>query len=263
LGIMVSSAAVGFYNVAWSLHTATYSLTYSLGQVLFPTFSHLQGLGQREQSSRMVVRATWLLGICSMGLYVPLFVFAQDLMVLWVGPEVAANSASVLRVLALAGMVASLFIVPNFFLMGIGKTTWLAWEAFAQGVITVGVSLALIPSLGLNGAAWGIFASTLSHLTFTYLVWAQFLREWIPGRVFFPMVGGLVAAAMTLALTLYSLRQALTWSPNWITLIGAYGLCVILTAGVVVLLDGALPDGRSRRQEMLALLVKLIPLGRR
>lgn len=259
LGIMVSAAAVGYYNVAWGLHTATYSLTYSLGQVLFPTFSHLQGLGQREQSCRMVVRAIWLLGVCSMGLYVPLFVFARDLLVLWVGPEVAAYSAGVLRVLALAGMVASLFIVPNFYLMGIGKTMWLAWEAFMQGAITVGVSLVLIPSLGLNGAAWGIFASTLSHLTFIYLVWVRSLREWIRGRVFFPMLGGLLVTATTLALALSSLRQVLTWTPNWITLIGAYGLCVIVTIGVIALVDGALPDGKSRRQEALTLFARLVP----
>lgn len=262
LGILVSAAAVGYYNVAWGLHVATYSLTYSLGQVLFPTFSHLQGLGQREQSCRMVVQATWLLGILSIGLYVPLFVFARDLLGLWVGPAVAANALGVLRVLALAGMVASLFVVPSFYLMGIGKTTWLAWEAFMQGAITVGVSLALIPSLGLNGAAWGVLASTLSHLTFIYLVWARFLREWISGRVFFSMLAGLLVTAVTLVLTLSSLRQALAWTPTWITLIGTYGLCAILTISLVALVDGALPGGKSRRQETQALIAKLIPQGR-
>ena len=176
-GILTSTAAVGFYNIAWSLHVATYSLISALGQVLFPTFSHLQGLGRREQSSRVIVQATWSLGILSAGLYVPLFVFAKDLLMLWVGPEVANPAYGVLRVLAVAGLVASLFIVSNFYLMGIGMTKWLAWLAFAQGAITLLVSLILIPSLGLHGAAWGILVSTLSHMTFLYLTWKRFLRE--------------------------------------------------------------------------------------
>ena len=259
LGILTSTAAVGFYNIAWSLHVATYSLISALGQVLFPTFSHLQGLGRREQSSRVIVQATWSLGILSAGLYVPLFVFAKDLLMLWVGPEVANPAYGVLRVLAVAGLVASLFIVSNFYLMGIGMTKWLAWLAFAQGAITLLVSLILIPSLGLHGAAWGILVSTLSHMTFLYLTWKRFLREWINGRAFLSMLVGLLVSGVALALILTSLRDAITWSPTWITLIPAFGACTVGTMGTLILVDGPLPGGRLRRRGVIELLVRLLP----
>ena len=259
LGILISATAVGLYNVAWSVHVAAFSLITALGQVLFPTFSHLQGLGRHEQSSRIILQATWSLGILSAGLYVPLFVFAQDLLTLWVGPAVAWPAHGVLQVLALAGLVASLFIVPNFYLMGIGVTKWLAWLAFLQGTITLLVSLLLIPSLGLNGAAWGVLASTLTHLVFVFLTWRYFLREWIRGRVFFSLFAGILVMSVGMGLILSVVRQAIHWTPTWVTFILAYGLCAGATVGAVVLTDALLPGGRSRRQEAKGLFVRLIP----
>ncbi len=259
LGILISTAAVGFYNVAWSVHVAVFSLVTALGQVLFPTFSHLQGLGRHEQSSRIIVQAAWSLGILSAGLYVPLFVFAQDLLTLWVGPAVAVPAHGVLQVLALAGLVASLFIVPNFYLMGIGMTKWLAWLAFLQGAITLLVSLLLIPSLGLNGAAWGVLASTLSHLVFIFLTWRNFLREWIREQEFFSIFAGILVISVGTGLILSVVRQTINWTPTWLTLVIAYGLCASATVSAVMLADALLPGGKLRRQEVKALIARFIP----
>lgn len=259
LGILISTTAVGFYNLALTLHSAVFLLIASLGQVLFPTFSHLHGLSRREQSGRIFVQALWALGILAVGLYVSLFAFAHDVLLLWVGSQVADTAYGVLRVIAVAGMAAALFIVPSTWLMGVGKTKWLAWESFLQGGITVVVSLILIPRFGLDGAAWGILLSILANVPFTYLIWRDFLREWIEGKSFLSMLLDLFATGVIMSLILATIRQAVVWQPTWLTLAVAYGLCSILTMGVAVLSDRLLPGSRARQRGTLEVVVRLVP----
>ncbi len=261
LGILTSTVAVGFYNVAWALHSAVYLLIAAFGQVLFPTFSHLYGQGRRNQASQIVVQAIWLLGVLAVGLYVPLFVFAKDILWLWVGADVAQAAAGVLRVIALAGMSASLFIVPSTLLMGVGQTRWLAWEAILQGGITVGISLILIPHFGLDGAAWGVLVSMLATVPFFYLTWKNYLRESVDGRSFFTRLLSILGSGVLISLIADACREIFyfAWTPTWVTLILSYGLFASGTILIVIVLDRILPGGYARWQSLQALIIRALP----
>ena len=259
LGVLLPIATVGFYNVSFQLVAAVYSLTYKVGQVLFPAVSHLQGQAREEQAARLTVQANWVLSTLAIAGFVPLFVFANDLLLLWVGAEFASNATVVLRIMVLATMMSCLFTLHHFFLLGTARTNWLAAMAFAQGLVSFTVSALLIPRLGLVGAGWGMASGTFAHVTVLILMWRRLFRSWFSAEVYFSatfsqcVVGGLVATGLLL------IREAFVWSPHWVSLGVAAVVCSVVSGLVIVSVDSLLPGGSERRRSLLRLSSTMFP----
>jgi O-antigen/teichoic acid export membrane protein/SAM-dependent methyltransferase len=259
LGILLPVATVGFYSVGYTLVSMVYSAAYKVGQVLFPAVSQMQGQARDEQAARLVVQANWILTTLSIAGFIPLVVFAYDFLYLWIGPDFAANTTGVLRILAIGVAAACLFAIPNFYLLGTGRSRWLAAMSFAQGIITLVVSALLIPRLGLAGAGWGLTSGTVVHVTVLILMWKRIFRVWIPARVYLSATFGQYVVGAILAVSLTLLRSAIAWSPNWVLLGGAWLVCAAFAGITMVIIDSALPGGAERRRLLLRLSVVMVP----
>jgi len=259
LAVLLPIATVGFYNVSFQLVAAMYSLTYKVGQVLFPAVSHMQGQAREEQAARLTVQANWVLSSLAIAGFVPLFVFADDLLLLWVGADFASNAAGVLRIMVIATMLSCLFTLHHFFLLGTARTNWLAAMAFVQGILSFAVSGLLIPKLGLTGAGWGMASGTAIHVTVLILMWRRIFRKWFSAQVYFSatfsqcFVGALVAAG------LLAVREGIVWSPHWASLgVGGFA-CAVVSGVVIVTFDSLLPGGTDRRRLLLKLGSTMFP----
>jgi O-antigen/teichoic acid export membrane protein len=259
LGGLLTVATVGFYNVSFQLVAAMYSLTYRVGQVLFPAVSHMQGQAREEQAARLTIQANWILSTLAIAGFVPLFVFADDLLLLWVGADFAANVAAVLRIMVIATMLSCLFTVHNFFLLGTARTNWLAAMAFVQGIVSFVASALLIPKLGLSGAGWGMASGTLVHITVLVLMWKRFFQNWFSVQVYFSATFSQCFVGILVAMAFLTIRKEVMWSPHWVSL-GVAGLfCALLSGIVIVTVDGLLPGGSERRRLLLKLSSTMVP----
>jgi O-antigen/teichoic acid export membrane protein len=253
LGWLISAAAVGFYSVAWNLASRVYAVAYSLGQVLFPMVSTLTGQDRRRESHRIVFLASWLLTALSICLLVPLVVLARDVLLIWLGPVYAANSFTLLRLISVSAVVTSAFIVPSFFLLGVGETKWLALMSTIQGTITIAFSLILIPRFGLNGAAWGVAVATVAHIMTIILMWTRFFKEDICRAVYFSNSFANTVVGIVFAVVLSVARDTLGGQLGLIPLgLAAVGLSV-LTLAAIILTSSMLPGWFDRHELLVAL----------
>lgn len=258
LGISLPVATVGYYNIGYQVVTLVYLIAYKVGQVMLPAVSHLQGQGREDAAARHTVRATWLCSLLGVSLITAVICLAHDFLRLWVGAAMAREASPTLQVLALHTAFSLAFAVPNFYLLGTGRSIWLAGMAFVQGAVTFGTAWLLLPEYGLIGAAWGVLTGTAVHITMLVLVWVRIMRVWLPGRVYFSAVFGPVVAAIPTVLACLWLRARIGSAFNWPELFIAGGLCTGITGLGILAVDGLLPGGRERRadlRELVALVV--------
>ncbi len=260
LGVLLTVSTVGFFNVAVQVVGIIYLAAYKTGEVLFPAVSQMQGQLRDEEAARMVVQANWAITVLAISGFIPLIVFAHDLLLLWIGPDFAMNTAGLLRILAFGSAASCLFAIPSFYLLGIGKSKWLASMSFAQGIITFGVAALLIPHLGLAGAGWGTTLSTTVHISVLILMWKYIFRTWIPIRVYLSATFGQYGVGAAIAVGLMLLRDTFNWSPNWILLGAAGFLCALISATLIVLIDSFLPGGTERRRLLFKLGTARVPI---
>ncbi len=259
LGALLPISAVGFYNVSFQLASMVYLLTFRMGQVLFPAISQMQGQERDEEAIRLTIQANWILSMLSIAGLVPVAVFGHDLLFLWVGPEIADQAATLLRILTLGLAVSCLFPSHNFYLLGTGRASWLAIMSFVQGVITVVISWFLIPNLGLPGAGWGLTAGTITHVAVLMKMWKRFFRRTISLPVFISATFSQCLVGVCLAIGMIAIRREVIWSPHWISL-GCAGLaCSAFTGFTIFVLDGVLPGGKERRQLLVRISARLVP----
>ncbi len=253
LGVLLPVSTVGFYNVGVQVVGVIYLAAYKTGEVLFPAVSQMQGQLRDEEAARLVVQANWVITALAISCFVPMIVFAYDLLFVWIGLDFAVNTGGLLRILAFGAGASCLFAIPSFYLLGIGKSKWLALMSFIQGIITLVVAALLIPRVGLAGAGWGVTLSTVVHVTVLILMWKRIFRIWIPARVYFSATFGQYGVGAAIAIGLMLLRDTFTWSPSWISLGVAGFLCALISATIIACIDSVLPGGMQRRQLLLKL----------
>jgi len=257
LGVMLPTAAVGLYNIAQTLQVRAYLLVWKMAEVLFPAFSHMQGEGDRTRESRALLRATWLLSTLSVLVLGPLVVWAHDFLRLWMGADVAAGASGVLRVLALAGVIGSSVNASYFYLLGTGRTRWVAAMSLVNTIGVVCGSIALVPRLGLAGAGWGVLAGSLAQVVVTTVAWSRIFRGEVSLRsqlaTFYGpvVVGALVAEALT------QLRLAVVLEVGWARLLAGVAASDIVLA-VCVVGSSWLLLSRDQRQEDVAWATSLL-----
>jgi O-antigen/teichoic acid export membrane protein len=262
LGILLPVRTVGYYNIGSQVVNIGYMASYKVGQVLFPEVSHMQGRGDEGGAARLAVNASWLLTTLSAMIFVPLVVFAHDLLRLYLGMSMAENSTVVLRILAIGTAVGCTFAIPSFYLLGTGRSQWLAAMSLLYGVATLAGCLVLIPILGIAGAGWGMSAATVVHLGMLWVLWRRVLRVWIPGGTYAASVFGPLVLAALFAAGLVVWRDALPWQPGWVGLgIGAVALS-FCTLAALLLIDVMLPGGQARHALLRKVLGSILAAAR-
>jgi O-antigen/teichoic acid export membrane protein len=250
LGILLSTATVGLYDVAMTVQKNAYSLGARFGEVLFPAFSHISAENNRARQAWLLMRSTWLLTTISMGIMVPVFVLGGDFLHLWVGPVVAAGSAHVLQVLAVAGLLGSASNAGVYYLLGIGKTEWTAAISTATGITVAVFSILLIPRLGIAGAGWGNVAAMFVQAFVVTYMWRYFFSAELRFPVYVSSLYGPVLTGLAMCGLLSLLRTSLALPITWMWFAVNTLVCSGLTILVIVTIDRVLPGGAIRHQDV-------------
>jgi O-antigen/teichoic acid export membrane protein len=248
LGAWLSVSSVGFYNLSYQLAGIVYSVATRVGQVFFPEISRLQGLGNDGEAATLLVRVNWLLSCIQIPSFVVIFTLSHDILQLWAGAEVANASSDVLKILCLGLAVASLFAVPSYYLLGVGKPKWLAIMAGIQGIITLTSAIFLIPWIGLGGAAWALTAGTMTHVGILIVLWRNCLRTTVTFPEYFSSTFGSIICGAACALAFSGLRAHYDQTATFTGAFAAALAIGVISLGLCLLVSLLLPGGEGRHR---------------
>lgn len=258
IGAFLSTAAIGLFNVPFLVFSTGYTVTMKAGEVVFPAISQLQGEGKLDRVVGVFARASWILCTLMVGIQGAVYVFASDILRLYVGPDFTGDAVQVLRILAFTAILSSPAIGMEQYLLGTGRTHWTAIIGFVSGILVLLISLILIPRYGLAGAAWSdLLAIVLTRPLLHGLIWRDSLREHLGLSEFIGYLYGPAMVSMVPTAIAGYIYGWLGWQPELPALIIGFSALVCLFIFMVVIFD-ILPEHQQRRKDLISILDRAV-----
>ncbi len=186
LGAFFGTAEIAILEVPKGFLLRGVGVFSAAGAALFPRFSAMkEGPAMRD----LFLNSTWALLCFSLVLFVPTMVVLPEFLRLWMGPEFAAQSATVSQIIA-ASMALQGAFVPIFGLLkGTARVHWLMIIYIVTSGVSLGAAVVLIPIFGVMGGGYRQWVT----------VWMGFVIVLILCRKVFPAAGLRAVAVMCLA----------------------------------------------------------------
>jgi O-antigen/teichoic acid export membrane protein len=154
VGAFITLSAVAFYTVPQEALLRLLVVPMSLTATLFPALSqHSIVAGKKEASHQLYYRSVKYLFLLMVPLTTFLLVFAEDILMVWVGAEFAAESTTVFRILTVGMLLATLAQIPSTALQAFGRPDLPAKFHVVEFPVMLALNFVLIPTLGIMGAA--------------------------------------------------------------------------------------------------------------
>jgi O-antigen/teichoic acid export membrane protein len=170
LGSIAGLAAVGFYTAPYEGVARLLLIPVSLIGSLLPALSSIEARGERERFGDLASTSMRTLMVAMAAPLALVFVFAPELLRVWLGAQYADQSGTALRILAL-GVFANALAHPLFIsLYAKNRPDLPAKFHLIELAIHVPLTIVLIRSFGIAGAAaaW----TTRVTLDMCLLLWA-------------------------------------------------------------------------------------------
>ena len=152
---MLGAGPVAIYVLCVQATQPIHGLSAAAFNFVFPHISSRHEAGEIH-GPRRVFRLALLSSLAlSFALGLPLILFGKPILQLWMGADFAKQAHAVLSVLALAFIVLALNIVPHNALLALRQVRFVSSVNIVGGIVSLVVAAALIPSIGLVGAAIG------------------------------------------------------------------------------------------------------------
>ncbi len=149
------AATAGPYAAAIKLQSGLQAMTTPFVNLMLPMASELQARGENQTIGKRLVLATRVSLQMTLPVAAGLALFAEDVVRLWLGPDVPHTTASIVVVL-MAVQTVTLTVFPSqTVLVGVGRVRIIGLLAVIEGVSNVGASIALVTAYGAIGAALG------------------------------------------------------------------------------------------------------------
>jgi O-antigen/teichoic acid export membrane protein len=153
-------SAVAVYAVALKVAENAYLLAKQFTNLLGPLAAQLKGNAEETKIRFIFVNCTKFAMAPCMMLTVAMYVFGREALSFWVGPAFAPGGV-VLMVLLTAMTVGMAELTASAVLSMTGHHRITAWAAVAEVFVNVGLSVALVRTMGLVGVAVGTLATSV------------------------------------------------------------------------------------------------------
>lgn len=171
IGSLLSVAAVTYYAVPYAVITKLGIIPGSAAPVLFPTFSERGAMMDNSFLRGLFSRSLRILNLAILPFAVILFIFADEILRIWMGGGFAEKSVAVAQILSFAVVINGLAIIPYTLVQGLGRADITAKFHLLELPVYFLLCMLLIPSLGINGAAmaWTVRVALDAVLLFWYI----------------------------------------------------------------------------------------------
>ncbi len=177
IGSVLGMSYVSYYTAPNEAITKASVLPGTLLTTLFPALASLDASGARDRVQELCSRAIKSLLLLMTPSLLIVFVFARQILQLWLGADFAARSAGVLQIFCVGILVNSLAFVPFVLLQGLGRPDVTAKiHIFELPIYALALAI-LLPRMGLTGAAlaWSFRLFLDACLQFGAASWLKLL----------------------------------------------------------------------------------------
>ena len=136
IGAWLGVAIAGLYSVPFMLVSSLgYMISYMLG-FLLPMASELHSIGQFEKLRDIFIRSTKFITSLANMVFIPVLIFGDLFLRLWVGVNFSNETRVVLFLLALSGYFSVLFVsLPNNIVVGTGRMKQFTFYATVRAIV--------------------------------------------------------------------------------------------------------------------------------
>jgi len=155
IGSMLGMPALAVYSVCLQLAQQIHAFVSAAFSVLFPMISRRMetaAIGSLLAEAKLLILINVVVSIV---LAVPIILFSGWILELWMGEAFIIQGATVLRLLACAFFILSINVALHYILLGAGDVKFVAFTNIVGGVMSLIVTVALVPVAGINAAAAG------------------------------------------------------------------------------------------------------------
>ncbi|CAH2464462.1 MULTISPECIES: oligosaccharide flippase family protein [Bacillus cereus group] len=177
--------ALAIYSACMQLAIKIHEVPAAVTSFLFPKFSLLHQKNDSESLRKVYFYASYAVTAVVVFIGAVVYIFSTDILTIWLGRGFASNDAVLIN-LTFSIISGTLFIIPTYFLNGIGK---IRISTFVNGFITIAnivFTVLLVPYFGLLGVGYGRFIALplliicLVYIERKYLKYNVFLKYFIP-----------------------------------------------------------------------------------
>lgn len=206
LGAFGSAATVGLYEGPVRAHNVLYALNQALGVTALPVASSYVAQSERARLRALALRGSRYSLAVAVPLTVTAMVLAGPALAAWLG-ERYREGETALALLVSYWLVMGQLAVTPYFLVGLGKAREVARTVVGVAALNLLLTLALTPSLGLEGPALATAISFLAGfppllriaLKATGVRLSELAREaWLPAYALGVALAGLLLAVRSL-----------------------------------------------------------------
>lgn len=155
IGALLGTGAVGVYSICVQATQPIHGLLAAGFNVLFPHLSSRQETGDACGNRRIYRLAVAANVLFSIALCLPFVLFGKWILTIWMGADFAAQAHVLLVFLAISFALLSLNVTAHYTLLAFGRARFVAGINVFGGILSLGAAAALLPNLGLLGAAIG------------------------------------------------------------------------------------------------------------
>jgi O-antigen/teichoic acid export membrane protein len=154
IAAIVSLQAVTIYTIPTEVFNRLGILPSCLMATLFPAFSHHGAIGaENGQMARLYNVTTRYLLFILLPFFSLLFVNAQDILAVWMGPKFSTGGTLVLQILSVGGLINFLARLPYGAVQAVGRPDITGKVHLLELPLYVALCVLLIPRWGIEGAA--------------------------------------------------------------------------------------------------------------
>lgn len=172
VGAFVTTAAVAYYAIGGSLINYGRQIVSSMTTTFAPLASALEAEGKAEQMRGLLIHGTRAALLLALPIYVALFVRGRTFIGLWMGPQYAQPSGTVMQILLISQVFASANTTSGGIAFGMEKHRPIAIWAICEGIANLILSIILVRKIGIFGVAWG---TTIPNLVVHLVFWPRYI----------------------------------------------------------------------------------------
>jgi O-antigen/teichoic acid export membrane protein len=230
------------YNFAQRLADGTVTVTDQFGKVLLPLASEISATRERAATRALFLTSTRLTIAISLAVGLPIALLGGQILEIWVGDEFAGYGGLV-AILACATIVDLPSYPAAAVLQSLGRHGPIAWMATGGAVANIGLSVALVGPLGVDGVALGTLIAGGIEIIFFVLPYAARVLDISPrqfaSHILLPLL--LPSAALTAVVLGGDAILPVTSLPRLALVVGA----AVVVFGLAYMALGAEPRERA------------------
>jgi len=159
LGVFSGTRAIAIFAIAMLLEAYTWTFASALNGLFLPKVSRMVSVSEnRQEVTNLMIRVGRLQLLVTGMLIIGLVIFGRAFINLWMGPDFE-KSYFIALLLILPGLVTLTQNIASTLVVVENRVKFQALLMLSAGVMSLGVGVALAPSLGALGTAIGVFVS--------------------------------------------------------------------------------------------------------